>query len=100
MVMFTDINDRLNIFDAHRSKIFSIVFYFAYKKNSSVTEILKRTLNILIWKATSLLPYGLHFLVFNIIDLMKTKDMVSAYQSHIITDKVKGSQMTEEFYTL
>lgn len=79
---------------------YSVFSFILLTKNSSVTEILKRTLNILIWKATSLLPYGLHFLVFNIIDLMKTKDMVSAYQSHIITDKVKGSQMTEEFYTL
>lgn len=79
---------------------YSVLSFILLTKNSSVTEILKRTLNILIWKATSLLPYGLHFLVFNIIDLMKTKDMVSAYQSHIITDKVKGSQMAEEFYTL
>lgn len=52
------------------------------------------------WKGTFLLPYILPLLAFNIIDLMKIKDMVSAYQSHIITNKVKGSQMAEEVYTL
>lgn len=84
----------------HMGVKYSVFSFILLTKNSSVTDILKRTLNIFIWKATSLLPYGLHVLAFNIIDLMKIKDMVSAYQSHIITDKVKGSQMPEEFYTL
>lgn len=84
----------------HMGVKYSVFSFILLTKNSSVTEILKRTLNILIWKATSLLPYGLHILAFTIIDLMKIKDMVSAYQLHIITNKVKGNQMAEEFYTL
>lgn len=84
----------------HMGVKYSVFSFILLTKNFSVTEILKRTLNILIWKGTSLLPYGLPLLAFNIKDLMKIKDIVSAYQSHIITNKVKGSQMAEKFYTL